>query len=55
MKIQEERSRMPGRITVLACGDEYFTATIRDGTIKSLKDKPVKFLESEYQSRAVTR
>lgn len=28
---------------------------MRDGTIKILKDKPVTFLESEYQSRSLVR
>ncbi|KID85997.1 hypothetical protein MGU_06914 [Metarhizium guizhouense ARSEF 977] len=55
IKIKEERFRMAGRMTVFACGDAYFTALMRDGTIKILKDKPVKFLESEYQSRSLVR
>lgn len=71
IKIKEERLRMAGRMTVFgmqvpelcsfirltctACGDAYFTALMRDGTIKILKDKPVKFLESEYQSRSLVR
>ena len=70
-KIQEERSRMSGRIAVLgtcfyanafhrilthaACGDAYFTAMIRDGTIRSIKDKPIKYLESEFHSRALVK
>ncbi|KAF5120868.1 hypothetical protein E5D57_013204 [Metarhizium anisopliae] len=53
IKLKEERLRMAGRMTVFACGDAYFTALMRDGTIKILKDKPVTFLESEYQSRSL--
>ncbi|KAM5353325.1 hypothetical protein ACJZ2D_016774 [Fusarium nematophilum] len=48
-KIKEQRRMLPGRMLVTACGNPDFTSKVRQGTIDSIGDMGITFVETEFR------
>ncbi|SCO07034.1 uncharacterized protein FFB20_12755 [Fusarium fujikuroi] len=52
-KIGEERKKLQGRMMVSTCGNGDFTSRVREGTIRSIEDMSITFVETEYRPAGI--